>query len=68
MVSENKWLPDNSRVIQEKGIATFHQFGADYEEFEHGIGNYTTAIVEWPDGTVSSVPVNLVRFLDHDGT
>ena len=68
MVSEYKWLPDNSHLVQEKGIATFHQFGVDFEELKEGTGNYTIAVVEWPDGTISSVPVNLVRFLDHDGT
>lgn len=49
-----------------KGIATFHAFGVDYEEFDNGPGNYSTAIVEWPDGSVENVEVSLVRFLLED--
>ncbi len=44
--------------------AVFHQFGCDYEEFESGAGNYSTAIVELPDGTIKNVPVELIRFVD----
>lgn len=50
-------------VLEPLGEATFHQFGVDYEEFETGPGNFTTAIVEWPDGRVESVAVNRVRFV-----
>lgn len=46
-----------------QGEALFHQFGVNYEEFEEGPGNYTTAIVEWPDGQVESVPAEHVRFV-----
>ena len=49
--------------LQEKGVAEFHQFGVDYQEFESGAGNYSTAIVEWPNGQVTNEPVHLVRFL-----
>jgi len=44
------------------GNGTFHQFGCDYEEFETGPGNYSTAIVEMPDGSVANVPVELIVF------
>jgi len=44
------------------GNGYFHQFGVDYEEFETGPGNYSTAIVEMPDGTVKNVPVKLIEF------
>ena len=50
--------------LVDKGEAKFHQFGVDYEEFETGPGNYSTAIVEWPDGTVESVRADRVQFLD----
>jgi len=43
--------------------ATFHEFGCDYEEFENGSGNFSTAIVEKDDGTVKNVPVERIRFL-----
>ena len=45
------------------GIGEFHQFGADYEEFETGPGNYTTAIVEMPDGTIHNVPAEQIQFI-----
>ena len=48
----------------EDGIGIFIQYGADYEEFETGPGNYTTAIVEMPDGTVKNIPVENIKFLD----
>lgn len=46
------------------GEATFHQFGVDYEEFETGPGNFTTAILELDDGNVISVDVELIRFIN----
>jgi hypothetical protein len=46
-----------------QGEALFHQFGVGYEEFESGPGNFTTAIVEWSDGRVESVPAEHVRFV-----
>jgi len=65
MVTHLVWLPGQTRgVPQEKGIATFHQFGVAYEEFDNGPGNYSTAIVEWADGTVENVPVERIRFID----
>lgn len=45
------------------GEATFHCFGCNYEEFENGIGNFSTAIVEWPDGRVENVPVEHIKFI-----
>jgi len=43
--------------------AVFLQFGIDYEELQGGVGHYTTAVIEWPDGLLESVPVNMVRFI-----
>jgi hypothetical protein len=50
-------------VVEPCGEALFHQFGVGYEEFEAGPGNFTTAIVEWPDGRVESVPAEHVQFV-----
>ena len=50
-------------VPEPQGEALFHQFGVGYEEFDAGPGNYTTAIVEWPDGRVESVPAQHVQFV-----
>ena len=46
----------------ENGTAIFHGFGVDYEEFETGPGNFSTAIIERDDGSVENVPVELIRF------
>jgi hypothetical protein len=43
--------------------ATFHTFGVEYEEFETGPGNYSTAIIEKDDGTVKNVPVEMITFI-----
>ena len=50
-------------VPEPQGEALFHQFGVAYEELDGGPGNYTTAIVEWPDGRVESVRAEHVRFV-----
>ena len=49
-----------------KGTAIFHQFGVDYFEFESGPGNFSTAIIELPDGTVKNVPVRNIIFIDEE--
>lgn len=67
MVREYRKQEDRTWKLEE-GEAMFHQFGCNYEEFENGAGNYTTAIIEWPDGTVMNVPVEHVRFLDGANT
>jgi len=42
----------------------FIQFGCAYEEFETGIGNYTTAIIEMEDGHIKSIPAEDLVFTD----
>ena len=44
------------------GNGTFMGLGVDYEEFENGPGNFSTAIVEMPDGSVKNVPVENIVF------
>ena len=51
------------RVRRLRGCAVFLQFGIDCEELQGGVGHYTTAICEWPDGLLESVPVNMVKFI-----
>jgi hypothetical protein len=41
----------------------FHEFGLDFQECNEGVGSFTAAIVESPDGRVSLVPVHLIRFI-----
>ena len=45
------------------GEATFHQFGVDYEEFEAGPGNYSTAIIELHDGTIENICADMIEFV-----
>lgn len=49
--------------LEEKGEALFHQWGMNYEEFEQGAGNFSTAIIELEDGTVKNIPAEHVRFI-----
>lgn len=56
-------------ITYEKGNAEkvqgrFHGWGSNYEEFEMGPGNFTTAIIELDDGRVVGCPAETVRFLD----
>ena len=44
--------------------AVFHGFSTNYEEFDNGIGNYTVAIIEWPDGKVETVQADLIQFVN----
>jgi hypothetical protein len=44
-------------------IAKFHYFGCDYEEFETGPGNFSTAICELEDGSVRNVPLHMIKFI-----
>jgi hypothetical protein len=46
------------------GNGIFHGFGVDFEEFEAGPGNYSTAIVELPDGSIKNVHVEMIVFND----
>ena len=43
---------------------TFLAIGSDYEEFENGPGNYSTAIVETLTGEVIAIPVTNIKFTD----
>ena len=49
---------------QHKTSGWFHQWGNNFEEFEHGPGNYTVAIVEHDNGTVDTYPPNLIEFVE----
>ena len=46
-----------------KCYATFHEFGMNYEEFETGPGNYSTAVIEYKDGQLDNVPVEMIKFI-----
>ena len=60
-----EWKRAKGQTYYEKvhvGNGIFHQFGCNYEEFESGPGNYSTAIIEMPSGEIKNVPVELVVF------
>ncbi len=53
---------DFRRVLD--GVAKFHEFGCQYDEYDNGIGSYSVAIVEWDNGKVESIPVDDIEFID----
>lgn len=63
MVSHYAKGDDNIHRLKDKAEAYFHGFGTNFEEFESGPGNYSSAIVEYDDGTVENVPAGFIRFL-----
>lgn len=46
------------------GRGEFHQWGESFQEDEEGFTGYTIAIVELPDGSVSMISPDLIKFLD----
>ena len=61
------WDTDNyvngSYLKKEIGEGGFHAWGVSYEELDTGAGNYSTAIIEMPDGSVLSQQVDLIKFI-----
>lgn len=45
-------------------VGRFHQWGSNYEEYENGVGNYSVAIVELPDGTIVMPVADDICFLE----
>lgn len=58
-VSKIEYNKGGQSEIVIKGVADFLAFGS----WSDGHGSYTTAIVEWPDGSVSSVSLDFIKFL-----
>ncbi len=54
----------NKPVRDEREVAVFHDFNTDYEEIGCNVGQYPVAIVEFRDGSVESVPLALIRFIE----
>ena len=50
----------------EQSEAIFRAFGSEYEELNNGVGQYPVAIVELKDGSLQSVYVEQVRFVDRE--
>jgi hypothetical protein len=65
IVSEPKYEEQTkSYVLKEIGFGEFCEWGCNYEEFENGPGNYSTAIVKMADGSIKNVPVEHIRFIN----
>lgn len=46
-------------------LGYFHGFGSNYEDFgDNGVGNYTVAVVELPDGRVVMPVADNITFID----
>jgi hypothetical protein len=56
---------DKRYVIREKSEALFHGFGYDtVEGNENNFASFSVGIIEWPDGKMDLIPVNLIRFIE----
>ena len=67
-VFDKKWGATGWERGDEIGNGQFHQWGSDYEEFETGPGNYTTAIIEMDDGEILTPFPGMIRFDDVEET
>lgn len=55
---------DSQLGVVEFEAGLFLQWGCDYDEFENGPGNFTTAIVELPDGRIVTPRARDIQFLE----
>lgn len=55
--------PSKSYVLVEKGEAIFQTFGVNCQEFNNGVGTFTSAIIELSDGALKNLPVEQVKFI-----
>jgi hypothetical protein len=58
LAGSNCWEDD----FKHSGL--FHQWANSFTEFESGAGNYTVALVELEDGTISEVLPSNLKFID----
>ena len=42
----------------------FHEWGSDYETLEDGVGNYTIAIIELPNGEIVEILPSNIKFVE----
>ena len=56
--NDGKWEPI------EFELGYFHQWGQNFEEIYGDVGQYTTAIVELPDGRIVTPTASDIVFLD----
>lgn len=59
------WSDDEANPVKvDRGEATFHGFTTDSCIDEGHPVTFPAAIVEWPNGEVTSIYVDFIRFLD----
>lgn len=63
-------MNDNGRPVKTRAgrIATFKAWDIAYEELCNGVGQYTTAVVEYEDGTIDDLPLHQIQFTDRVAT
>ena len=64
LIKKNVNISGNWTYVDTDEVGKFIKYGLDYQEFESGPGNYTSAIVEMPDGTVRNLPLPCIRFIE----
>lgn len=50
------------KVFDSYGL--FHQIGCNFDEYETGPANYSTAVVEMPDGTMRNTDIEMIEFVE----
>lgn len=46
------------------GPGLLHCFGTEHTEYQEGPGNFMVGVVEMPDGTINTIPVDLLEFVE----
>lgn len=60
------WSEEDQQFNKELiATAIFHQFGVDYDDLIKGIGSRSAAIVEFDNGSVKLVPLELIQFIEN---
>jgi hypothetical protein len=67
MVSRYVYLAENNEyVMRKRGEAIFHSFGL--KSTGENLSITSVGIIEWPDGKLELVPIDLIRFIEpHKG-
>ena len=61
---ESATPPHERRFVDEPHKGSLIGFGIMWEELNVGVGQYTTAIVEYSNGTIAEYPVDNIRFVE----
>ena len=67
MQGQRPYVCERKMGTQDFELGYFHQWGVNYEELRDGVGSYTVAIVELPDGRVIMPVADEIIFLSEGG-